>query len=142
MTVILYGHLEHFRVTPAFSPLRKSPSGRSASDRVDEAAHLVGILFAGAALDAAGDVNGVRADKANRVGDVVRREASREDERYARLEIGEQLPRDDLAGATVAAGDMGIDEDGRWNSAGGQGFFEIGRDCKQTSPILHRKRRN
>src|SRR5262249_8729388 len=122
--------------------LKRRAEGLNAADRVDETTHHVGILFAGSALDPAGDVNGVRTDDVNRVGDVFRREASREDERHARLELGEQLPWGDLARAAVPAGDMRIDEDGSGNGAGELKFFKIGRDVLQTGRILHGKCRD
>src|SRR3979409_355055 len=65
--------------------------------RSDERPDLVGILLAGGALDAGGDVNAARAGDAQRLGDIVGIEPAREHEWYADLEVLEQPPVEALA---------------------------------------------
>jgi len=52
------------------------------ADHVDEAPHLLWILVARTRLDAAGDIDRVRPDDADRLGDVFRRQTAGQDEQH------------------------------------------------------------
>src|SRR5438876_35456 len=53
------------------------------ADGFDEAPDFVGVFAARTGLDAAGDIDAVGADDADRVGDLFRRQAAGEDQRHA-----------------------------------------------------------
>src|ERR1051325_11930620 len=94
-----------------------SSSDRGIAHSVDETAHLVRVFLARATLDAAGDIDGKRANYANGIADIVRRQTARQYHGYAEPKVGELTPRRRNARAAKHAGDMGIDEDGFRNNA-------------------------
>src|SRR5882724_5952171 len=85
------------------SSYRHSGAKRSAR-RANEGADLLGVLHAGRAFDAGGDIDARSARDAQRLGDIDRIEAAREQVGKRQLEAFEQMPVERLAETARACG--------------------------------------
>ena len=88
-------------------------------------AELFGVLFAGVAFDAAGDIDGVRTNKTDGIGDVFGGQAAGEDDGDAGVKAGEEIPGCDTACAAVLARDVTIEQDGGRQTARGTAAVEV-----------------
>ncbi len=84
-----------------------------ASDFVEEGTEFGRILAAGACLDAAGDIDSVRAYDANRFGDIFGREAAGKDDPVGLRDETGEVPVRKSASAAKLPGLRGVDEQAR-----------------------------
>jgi hypothetical protein len=124
----------------------------SIPDSVYKTAHFVGIFKAGRALDPTGDIDGKRTNGANRLSNIIGRQAAREDHRHARIESCQQLPRCPFAGAAILACCMTIEQDGRGHGPHSAAAFQksinkgktievLNSECRHITPRRVRRRK-
>ena len=96
----------------------------------DEGIDFGGVFDAGGGFDAAGDIDSVGAGEGDGFGDVSGGEAAGEDDREVqerRTSGAERGPVDGLAGAAIAAGSEGVEEEGLGEHAELPALFQVAR---------------
>ena len=97
----------------------------------NEAPHLPSILLSGTFFDAAGHIDRIGPHAPHRLADILRRQAAGKNDRHARIEADQYVPRRRRSGAAELTRDMGVEKHSRRQLAFTAAALQVAVDLSQ-----------